>query len=110
MEDIDKVLSQQAEPATILGTAITIDDVRAKITTLITLEGEDLKKEMVYLKHALKVNPEAANLLLPEEIGEMTKAIYKMTNRVVTAQAAKATVSKSKKIDVSKLTEMPSDF
>ncbi len=109
MEDLDKLVLEPSV-TNVLGTPITLDDVRAKIKKLSNIEGEDLKREMTYLKHALRVNPEAANLLLPEEIGEMVQSIYKLTNKVVAAQAAKATVSKSKKIDVTKLKEMPSDF
>lgn len=106
MEDIDKIV---LEP-NILGTAITIDEVRSRIQQLQGTPKDQLKTQMASLKHALKINPEIANLLLPEEIGELVKSIYRMTEQVVIQSAAKATAKKAKQLDFKQLKEMPGDF
>jgi hypothetical protein len=46
-----------------------------------TEEGEELKTAMSKLKVALKQNPAACALLLPEDVGEMVKNLYRMTNK-----------------------------
>lgn len=107
MEDLDKVI---LEPSGILGTEITVDEIKARIAKLSGLAKDDLKGAMAELKQALRLNPEASMLLLPEEIGALTASIYKMTEQVVIASAAKTTTKASKKIDFTKLKEMPSDF
>lgn len=111
MENLDKVVLDPTPEQQILGVPITIEDIRARIAMLATtVEGEPLKLEMNKLKAALKHNPEAANLLLPEEIGDLVKAIYRLTNKaVLVAQVKKATAT-SKKIDLKNIKEMPSDF
>lgn len=111
MENLDKMVLEPADDGKILGIPITIEDIRSRISLLSTTnEGEPLKLEMNKLKAALKHNPEAANLLLPEEIGEMVKAIYKLTNRVAVNQTTAKTTRVAKKIDLSQIKEMPSDF
>lgn len=46
-----------------------------------TEDGEHLKNAMSKLKVALKQNPAACALLRPEDIGEMVKNLYRMTNK-----------------------------
>jgi len=71
--------------SSILGTVITIEEIQEKIKLLSTLEtGEVLKDAMGELKLALRQNPEAANLLLPTEIGELVKHLRKITATEVT--------------------------
>src|SRR5688572_18020876 len=108
MEDLDKVVLDPKD--NILDVNISIEELKARIAKLSGLPKDNLKGEMGRLKLCLRANPEISNLLLPEEIGELVKAIYKMTDQVVIASAAKATTKASKKIDVSKLTSMPADF
>lgn len=108
MEDITR---QVLEPDNkILGTEITIEEIKSRIAKLAGYPKDNLKEEMGKLKIALRLNPEAANLLLPEEIGELTKAIYRMTEQVVIQSAAKSTAKTAKKIDLSKLDKLPDDF
>lgn len=107
LEDLDKKV---LEPTNILGVEITIEEIKDRIAKLSGLPKDDLKGEMGRLKLALRANPEATNLLLPEEIGSLVAAIYKMTEQVVIQAAAKATTKVAKKIDVTKLTKLPDDF
>jgi len=87
----------------ILGVAITVQEIQAKIALLSQLPGEDLKGAMGDLKRALKANPEACNLLLPEEIGALVSALYKTTNQKIMIENTKATIKVSKKVDLSKV-------
>ena len=71
---------------TVLGTVITIEEIRQKITALSSTEfGESLKGAMGELKLALRQNPEASNLLLPEEIGELVRHLRRLTQTEVVA-------------------------
>jgi len=99
----NNVLSQtlDGDDEKILGVSITIEDIREKITKLSqTADGEPLKDAMNNLKLALKSNPEACNLLLPEEIGEMVKHIYKVTNTAVITEKAKSATKDAKKMKI----------
>lgn len=90
----------------ILGISITIDDIRSKISQLAqTADGEPLRNAMQDLKIALRANPEACNLLMPEEIGEMVKHLYKITNTAVLLEKSKA-VGKNDKLSQKKINEM----
>ena len=72
-------MSDEAE-VSVLGTVITVEEIKQKIRELSTTEaGDSLKSAMSDLKLALRYNPEAANLLLPEEIGELVKHLRKVT-------------------------------
>lgn len=53
--------------------------IRAKIDDLESRMGSDLKVAMEELKIALRSNPEACELMLDEDIGEMVKALRRMT-------------------------------
>lgn len=69
----------------------SIEMIKEKIAILSkTEDGEPLKGAMNSLKKALKANPDACNLLLPEEIGELTKAIYRINGKTIAESAAKA--------------------
>lgn len=74
----------------VLGTTITVEEIKRRIAELSTLEGgESLKSAMSELKLSLRHNPEASNLLLPEEIGEMVKHLRKITaTEIVQADGA----------------------
>ena len=50
-----------------------------------TEDGESLKFSMDELKVALKANPAACAMLLPEDIGAMVVCLRKMTNKLVIA-------------------------
>lgn len=55
-----------------------------KISDLSTIESIDsLKSEMDNLKKALKENPTAVDIMLPEDIGAMVAALYKITGRAI---------------------------
>lgn len=110
MQNLDEIVLEPAEPGKILGVDITVEEIQEKIAKLSGLPKDNLKGAMAELKTALKFNPEAANLLLPEEIGQLTAAIYRMTEQIVIKEAAKATVKASKKVDIKNIKEMPSDF
>lgn len=74
----------------VLGTVITVAEIQQKIAALSTIEsGDSLKDAMSELKLALRQNPEAANLLLPEEIGELVRHLRKITaTEIVQAEGA----------------------
>jgi hypothetical protein len=80
--DIDKLLEQEMTPSTTVEQVCSIEEIRAMINQLsMTEDGEPLKTAMQRLKKGIKDNPEACSLLLPEEIGEMVKNLYRMTDR-----------------------------
>lgn len=54
-------------------------DIRIKIDDLENRMGEDLKTAMTTLKKALMANPAACEIMLDEDIGEMVKALRRMT-------------------------------
>jgi predicted transcriptional regulator len=66
-----------------------------------TEAGESLINAMADLKKALKANPAACAMLLPEEIGEMVKALYKMTNKGI-LDALNPELKKEKKAAIKK--------
>lgn len=103
MPEPQDVLQQtlDSDDEKILGVSISIDSIREKIATLSqTADGESLKGAMNDLKIAIKSNPEACALLQPEEIGEMVKHLYKITNTVVVEESKKKSVKESKKINL----------
>ena len=72
-------------------TVQTAADIQAKIESLNSLSGENLKGEMQALKRSLLANPAACMLLQPEDIGEMVKNLRRMTGiALVSATKAKA--------------------
>lgn len=54
-------------------------NLREKIDALEDRAGEDLKNSMTILKKALMENPAACELMLDEDIGEMVKALRRIT-------------------------------
>lgn len=64
-------------------------DLQEKIKNLEAASGEELKNQMASLKGALRDNPEACKMMLPEEIGEMVRALYRITGTHAAMIAAK---------------------
>lgn len=63
-------------------------DIKAKVDSLTTLEGEGLENAMSDLKKALMKNPNAVNLMQDQDIGQMVIALRKITGEAI-AEAAK---------------------
>lgn len=83
-----KEVSNSSEP---LVESLAPDFIRDKIGVLEQLGGLDLITAMSDLKEYLLGNPAAASLMLPEDIGQMTRALRKMTgNQKAAALAAPA--------------------
>lgn len=88
-----------SEEPGLLGVPITIEEIRMRIGELSTTpQGDSLKDAMNNLKLALKKNPEASNLLLPEEIGELVKHLRIVTNTQVVASVTKDATKEARKI------------
>lgn len=85
----------------ILGIEISVEEIRSKIKTLTDIPAANLKDAMSELKKALRLNPAACNLLLPEEIGAMVQHLYKVTNTQVVVAKGKDAVKAAKKVDLS---------
>lgn len=87
--------------------APSLEDIRGKIALLsISEDGTDLRSQMTELKAALKANPAASAMLLPEEIGELVKAIMEITKKAIVAEAEKKEKKEKKPKQLSiKLTE-----
>lgn len=61
---------------------LSTEQLKEKISILSqTEDGEPLAKAMFELKKALKENPAACSLLLPEDIGQCVAALRRYTNR-----------------------------
>ena len=72
-------------------------DIRLKITELVDLDDEDLKDAMQDLKKALLDNPDAVALMLPVDIGEMVKALRRITGEAILSATKKPAKKASKK-------------
>lgn len=80
---------------------LSIEQLQEMIGRLSTTEdNESLKNEMSKLKIALKQNPAVVSFLLPEDIGQMTQALYKLTNRGILDQLNPETKKREKKVAV----------
>lgn len=87
-------------------------DIKDRIQQLIDLSGEDLSSAMVDLKGALKHNPNACALMLPEDIGGIVSALQRITGKYLQEKAKQSTGKASKKAsdklptlsDISKMT------
>lgn len=101
--DVDKLLEQQMTPSTKVEQPATVEEIQTMIAQLsVTEDGEPLKDAMIELKKAIKANPAACTVLLPEDIGEMVKALYRLTDRDLEQAVAKANKKgKKDKIDLS---------
>jgi pyrrolidone-carboxylate peptidase len=82
-----------------INSTIHIDDLRAMISRLAqTEQGDPLANAMKDLKKALLENPDAAAMLIPEEIGAAVAALRKMTRTEVSeAAVTKAGKARGKK-------------
>lgn len=82
-------------------------DIKARIDQLQELSGEELSGEMTLLKGALKANPNACALMLPEDIGELVSALQRITGKYLESKAKpaskKAASPKAAKFDFGKL-------
>ena len=74
-------------------------DIKQRIEELEALFEDDLKNAMSELKAALKKNPNAAELMLDQDVGKMVIALRKMTQtaQVVAETTKKATKGKAPK-------------
>lgn len=70
-------------------------DIHQRIEQLIELSGEDLSAAMIELKQALKHNPNACALMLPEDIGGIVSALQRVTGKYL-EEKGKASTSKKK--------------
>lgn len=77
-------------------------DIHQRIQQLIELSGEDLSSAMIELKQALKHNPNACALMLPEDIGGIVSALQRVTGKYL-EEKGKASTSKKKASGSSKL-------
>lgn len=93
--------TEQNTETVILGVEISVDEIREKIKKLTDIPEANLKDAMVDLKKALRLNPAACNLLLPEEIGLMVQHLYKVTKTQVVVAKSKDVVKTAKKVDLS---------
>ena len=66
-----------------------------------TEDGEPLKDAMQKLKQALKGNPVACAMLLPEDIGECVRVLMKITGRDLEMQSSGKSKEKKQKFDFS---------
>jgi hypothetical protein len=76
-------------------TASHIQEMIAHLST--TADGEPLRNAMDSLKLALKENPAACELLQPEDIGEMSKAIMKLEGLMILNAKVRKEVKESRK-------------
>lgn len=96
--DLDIDLDATLDAPTTVEKIVSLEEIRHMITQLsVTEEGEPLKGAMRELKKAILENASACTVLLPAEIGEMVKYLYKTTDRDLQAAIDKASKSKSKK-------------
>lgn len=81
-------------------------ELSSRISSLESLMGEELKNEMTALKIAIKENPNACMLLLPEEIGKMVVALRKIVGVAIQTSTKAPAKAKTPKTGVGKkLTE-----
>lgn len=72
-------------------------DISARIQQLVDLSGEDLSAAMTELKGALKENPNACALMLPEDIGGIVAALQRITGKYLEEKGKSTGSSKAKK-------------
>lgn len=78
--------------------SLSIDELRSMIAQLSTTDdGENLKSAMTELKGALRDNPDACALMLPEDIGACVHHLRRMTGQLISAEAAKKTAKSGNK-------------
>lgn len=74
-----------------------IEHIRSMIQNLSEVGESGLRQEMDKLKVALKENPAACELLMPEDIGEMVKHIMKLEGKMIFDAKVKAESKAAKK-------------
>ena len=87
-------------------------DIKDRVQQLVDLSGEDLSSAMSELKGALKQNPNACALMLPEDIGGIVAALQRITGKYLQEKAKQTTGRSAKKAsdklpsmsDISKMT------
>lgn len=90
LDELDKDILRTAN--------IAVDEIVPRIENLNNLSEADLPNEMRLLKEALKANPAAVSLMLPEHVGEMVKALRTITHEAkVEANTTKKKTKKPKK-------------
>lgn len=91
-----------------LALAQAASDIQVRIKELAELGDEDLKGAMDDLKGALMENPAACALMLPEDIGEMVKALRRITGQALAAptKEKKAKVPKLKNLTAEQIAEL----
>lgn len=67
----------------------TVADMQVRIHELASLSGENLEGAMKELKKALMENPEACELMLPQDIGLMVAALRSITKSHAISEANK---------------------
>lgn len=83
-----------------------VADILLKIRSLNEMSDLDLKGAMDSLKLSLLENPAAVEIMLPEDIGEMVKALMKITGQQITeAVTKKKTGRKAKEPSLKNLSE-----
>ena len=80
-------------------TPIDLAGIQAKINALSELTDTHLEGAMKELKVALRDNPAACNLMLPEDIGMLVGYIIRLENKVIVEAEAKP--AKAKKMSKS---------
>lgn len=80
----------------------TASEISVRIKQLSDMSEADLKTEMSALKAAIKQNPAASALLLPEDIGQMVEALQRITGFAIQQATTKASKPKKEKAPKSK--------
>lgn len=71
-------------------------DIQQRISELESYSGEALESQMASLKKALKENPSACSLMLPEDIGLLVAALRRITGQAAVSAATKPARGKAK--------------
>lgn len=79
-----------------------VSEIKTRIRSLADLSGIDLKNEMGELKTAIKENPQACLLLLPEDIGEMVVQLRRIVGTALAVASSKTREKKPKEAGVGK--------
>lgn len=79
-----------------------IDHIRELIAEISNQGKEQLDQHMKKLKKALLENPSAANLILPQEIGLMVRALKEMEGKIIIDAKNNEELKKQKRLAKSK--------
>lgn len=75
----------------------TYADLKARIEALEALSEDNLRGEMDTLKKALMENPDACQLMLPEDMGMLVAALRRITGQALATAAEKKAKGRTKK-------------